>query len=177
VTAVVLAIALCATADARERSPSLRDLRRAVESTATPCRLAVDEELSLGPMKLWFARRVVAMVDDVDPEAKAILAGLRRVEVGSYRITGETRECSIPGRLESDLVEDGWIRSVHVRDGGNRSLVLHRPDDDGGIAAMLVVDIDGRSVDMVRLEGRIGDVLAAAIADDPTGASSLLAAR
>jgi hypothetical protein len=175
VAATGLVLALTAPAAARDRMPSIRDLRSSLESTDPTCDLEVEEELRLGPTKLWLVRRVAAMTDDVDEEAKAILDGLRRVEVGSYRIVGETDGCTVSGRLVTHLLDAGWLQAARMQDGSGESLVLHRSDENGDLDALLVVEIDGGTVELVRLEGRIGEVLAAAIAGQPDRATSLLA--
>ena len=175
--AICLLVAVTPAAGARERPPSLRDVRRAMESPPSSCRLEVDEELRFGRTKLWLARMVVRMVEDVDPEAEAILDGLRRVEVGSYRVRGDATSCPISARLESELLESGWNRAVSLREGNDDSMVLHHLDSGGGINAMLVVTVEGRSVEIVHLEGRIGDVLAIAIAEEPDRAASVVPTR
>ena len=168
---VALVVAAGGTAHARESAPSVTDLRHAIESSSPSCRLDVDEELSLGRTKLWFVRRLVAVVDDVDPQAGAILEGLRRVEIGSYRVVGD---CPLPADLEADLVDGGWARTVRWQDASGRGVVLQRMNDDNQIDGMLVLEIGDGSVEIVHLEGRVQDILAAAVRDDPGSTGSLL---
>jgi hypothetical protein len=169
-----LVIAAAPTAVAGGRDPSVAEIRRIVEASSPSCRLDVDEELTLGRTKLWFVRRLVAMVDDVDPEARAILAGLRRVEVGSYRVHGDGTDCSIPVDLEAALAGSGWNRTVRWQEGSDLGFVFQRLDDDDRVDGMLVLEIDSGSVEIVRLEGRVHDILMAAVRDDPGETASLL---
>jgi len=167
-------VAAVPTAVAGGRDPSLAEIRRGVEASSPSCRLDVDEELTLGRTQLWFVRRLVAMVDDVDPEARAILAGLRRVEVGSYRVHDDGSDCSMPMGLEAHLASSGWNRTARWQEGAELGLVFQRLDDDHSVDGLLVLEIDRGSVEIVRLEGRIHDILMAAVRDDPGDTASLL---
>lgn len=162
------------TVGARERAPSVADIRHQVESSSTSCRLDVDEELTFGRTKLWFVRRLVAMVEDVDPQTRAILDGLRHVEVGSYRVRGENGDCPIPPDLEADLAGRGWNRTARWQDQSGRGIVLQRTDADDQIDAMLVLEIGNRTVEIVRIEGRIHDILFTAVQAHPGSTGSLL---
>ena len=45
----LLLVGIVTTAGARQRAPSLRDVRHAIESASSSCRLEVEEELHMGP--------------------------------------------------------------------------------------------------------------------------------
>ncbi len=174
VVVATLVAATATTARARDRTPSVADIRDTIESASPACRLDVDDELVLGRSTLWLARRVVRMADDVDPQARAVLEGLRRVEVGSYRVVGDPDACALPIGLESDLVDRGWTRTARWQDESGRGVVLQRVNDDDQIDGMLVLEIDDTSVEIVHLEGRVQNMLAAAVRDDPASTGPLL---
>lgn len=171
---VCLVVGTTTAAGARDRAPSLADIRHSIESSSPTCRLDVDEELTLGRTKLWFVRRVVSITDDVDPEARAILEGLRRVEVGTYRIDTDAHDCPIPQGFEAGLAVGGWTRTARWTDGSGSGIVLQRMDADEEIDGLLVIEIGDRTVEIVRLDGRIHDVPAAAVQDDPGSTGALL---
>lgn len=169
-----LVVTTGATAGARDRAPSLADIRHTFESSSPSCRLDVEEELILGRTKLWFVRRLVGMVDDVDPQSRALLDGLRRIEVGSYRVRDDADGCPAPRGFEADLMECGWIRTARWQDESGWGIILQRVDADDRIDGMLVLDVSANTVEIVRLEGRIQDVLAAAVRADPASTGRLL---
>lgn len=100
---------LCAAQISAFKTPSLAEMRRgAVDSV----------NISIGPLLLWFASRVM---DDRDPQTaavKSLLRGLHKVQVHSYRYDADHvyRQADLEA-LRSQLTSPGWRRMVQVRDG------------------------------------------------------------
>jgi hypothetical protein len=134
------------------------------------CRCDRVEHFELGPFTLALAKLVVGWVDDVDEEERAIVDGLRRVEVAEYALEG----CRGAGGAELDrlLARRGWHELVAARDGEAFTRLLIRPDREGRTRGLLVVERDRGSLEVVILEGDLDPALRLALEEHPEEAAS-----
>jgi hypothetical protein len=117
-------------------------------------RLASEREvaLSLGPLPLKFARLVI----DDEPELEPFLAELRAVRVYTYEHIRDVE--GVVNRiddLEGELVADGWLSVVTVRDGAERTSVLLRPGKGGVNHGLTVIVQDPSELVLVNLIGNV----------------------
>lgn len=163
----VAVAALAATCACASSGPYPADLAAAVDPGTPGWRLEREHRLVLGRASLALARAVVRMADE-DDEAIRILAGLRRVEVCTYRVVrrGETALGAL-AETAARLHESGWEPVVTVRDGAETTWVMQHARSDGRLDRLLVLELDGGSLEVVRLDGDIEKVVAEAVAERP----------
>ena len=99
---------------------------------------------------LWLARQFVD--DDEIP-----LRGLRRVEVGVYEVQGLRHGRLEPAPIDPSYFED-WTPVVRLREDGEEVFVLLREKDDH-VRSMLVVVTEPDEWVLVRLRGRLDDLI------------------
>ena len=118
--------------------------------------------IKLGRLSLGLARGILHAVDDEDAAtAGTLLAGLKRVEVAHYAIDGLPAD-TLPAEVERSFHKNGWQTLARVRDDDNSAWVLYRMDGDS-LRSLFVVTLDGDELGLIRLEGRLDQVVSAAL--------------
>jgi hypothetical protein len=104
-------------------------------------------------------------LEEEDEDARAAgrtLRGIRRVEVGTYRIQGLPLRFESPREMERALGLAGWATLARVQEDDDLAWVVYR-QKDSHIRSLLVINVEGEELSMVRLQGRLEDALAAAL--------------
>jgi hypothetical protein len=120
----------------------------------SPGPLVTDRELalSLGPVPL----RVAGWILDDDPELTPLLKELRAVRVYTYEVARDAAAVAERiAELHTDLVAEGWLRVIAIREDDELASVLLRPRKGGGNHGLAVIVQDESEVVLVNL---IGDV-------------------
>ena len=137
----------------------------------TGARFEREEHVRLGRIKLGLVKGLVRMVDDdEDPESRAVLREIHRVEVATYRVRNLPDLSGLrknAPRFEQQLAHSGWSLTVKAQEDNSQSWLFTRSDDQGGLKTLLVVDLDDHELTVVRVDGRIDRILAEAIAERP----------
>jgi hypothetical protein len=107
--------------------------------------------LSLGPLPLGVARLFVGDDPDIGPMMK----GLRAARVYIYEVDDAERVAQRIAATQSELMADGWLPIVTVREDGDRVAVLTHADRDGDLRGMAVIVQDSEDLVLVNL---IGDI-------------------
>jgi hypothetical protein len=128
------------------------------------------EHLELGRFTLALIRMVLGSVDGVEADERAIVAGLRHLEVADYRLEG--CEGEVGEALDRLLIGRGWLDLVATREGETFTRVVVRQDREGRTRGLLVVERDGTALEVVVVEGDLDPVLRRAFEEDPEGAVS-----
>lgn len=102
---------------------------------------------------IWLARQIMRMTDEPLPQLK----GLRRVEVGVYRVESQRRNFDPAAGLDLNRFAD-WSPMVRMREDGEDVAVLTR-EKNGSIRNMLVVVAGEDEWVLVRLSGRLDRVI------------------
>jgi hypothetical protein len=71
--------------------------------------------------------------------------------------------------LQRRLEQAGWTVVVKERDLDERTWVISREDDSGSIRSLCVVSLDPYELEVISVDGRLDELMAQAIADDPGG--------
>jgi len=140
------------TSCVRFRGPE--DLRKDLSSTAG-VELKKEMGVTVTRSGMWIARKAIKWSDDDDDIPS--LKGVRRVEVGIYRVEGlrEGRDERVALGLE-DL--PGWSPIVRIHEDGEDVFVL--VDEDGErIKRMLIVVADQDEWVIVRIKGNLNRIL------------------
>lgn len=161
--------------------PSIHTVRRGIEQQVPHAHFEPETQITLGRVSLGLAKKLLRLVmDEEDEQEVDFLFGLRKVEVGIYRVrmSAEEREAlTLPRSFERALRRGGWETLVKTRDGGERTWVFLRPETrpEGEILRSLyVVTWDGDELVLVHVEGRIDEVFKAIAEEDPEGVAALL---
>jgi hypothetical protein len=108
--------------------------------------------VSLGPLPLKLARLVLSD----EPELEPFLAELRGVRVYTYEALRDAeRAARHVDELQRELVADGWLKVVAVRDGDERTSVLLRPGKRGGNRGLAVIVQEPSELVLVNLIGNV----------------------
>lgn len=159
----------CLLAAGCASSLSTESVARASLPQSAECRCDRVEHFELGPLTLALAKLVVGWVDDVGVDERAVVSGLRHLEVAEYDLHG----CEGAGgaTLERLLAGRGWHELVAVRDGEAFTRLLVRPDREGRTRGLLVVERDRGSLEVVILEGNLDPALRLALEEHPEEAA------
>ena len=167
---LLLAAALLSLAACKE-SPSVSSVRFEIERQVPEARFEKEFHLRLGRMSLAMIRPFArwALAED-DHEARLLLNGVRRIDIGTYRVLSlPDVDALLPSqRLQDRLTRNGWTALVRTREDEELTLVFTR-EDEGKIRGLFVMALDPDEMVLVSLEGKLGEVLAEMVADDPVG--------
>lgn len=116
----------------------------------------------LRPVAMW------ALRDDEDLDG---LRGIRRIDVAVYEVTSFPDEVDgeMIGDLERRMGRAGWGRMLRSREADEVTWIFHRDNRSGGVKDLFVVSVDGSEMVMVRVGGKLDELLVDLIADDPAG--------
>ncbi len=159
-----------------KQTPSTATVRRQLENEIPGARFERDSHVRLGRFALALVKPIVRWALDADDEARRIVTAIDRVEVSTYRVLAmpESIPTRVLTRLEGRMRERGWSQMVRESDGRDGTWVFSLTSEDGDIRGLLVVELDASELTIVGVEGRLDEVLAQAIADDPEELSGLL---
>lgn len=158
-----------------EKMPSARSLCDQIEREIPGARFERESHFRLGRMALIFVKPIARLALDEDDEARAILRSIRRVDIATYRVVElpQTVDSAIIRGIESRMIDNGWHKIVRTRQDHDNTWVFSRHRDDGSISSLLVVELDDQELSIVGVEGRLDEVLANAIGDNPGEFSGL----
>lgn len=153
-------------------SRELAQTRRALERSSPGTDIDTEFAFTAGPNTLRFAEWVLSVTETDDQEerddidrAREYLRQVRRVRVGIYHID---RFGSRPAPFEPEALDRfgkrGWELALSAEEDGERAWVLYR-EAWGRISDMFVLIQDDRDLVMVRIDGRLDDLLRLALED------------
>jgi len=119
-------------------------------------RLESNEQLSLslGPLPLRLARWVLDEEDE--PELEPLLAELKAVRV--YTLEGVRRPAAVADEIERvkrELLADGWIGVITVREDDEITSVLLRPGERGRNRGLTLISQEPDEIVLVNLIGNV----------------------
>ena len=99
------------------------------------------------------------------------MRSVKRVDIGTYRVVSlpPLDEIEPPPELMRRLGEAGWSLVVRTREEDEHVWMFVRQKPEEGIRNIYIVVLDDVELTMVSVEGRLDELLAAAIAEDPAG--------
>jgi Domain of unknown function (DUF4252) len=152
-------------------SPSVDQVRWEIERRVPEAHFEKEEHITLGRVSLGLARGLIRMVPG-KVEGQEALTSVRRVEVATYRVSDLPDLSDIDSKLrfEKKLAQDGWSMMVRTRDSGSRAWMFVRDNGKGALRNLFVVDLDDSELTLVRIDGRLDQAFAEAIADRPKDA-------
>ena len=155
--------------------PSCRTVYQEIEQQLPGVEFERESHIRLGRVALAFVKPLARWVMDEDEEALTYLKAIKKVEIASYRVDGLPATADIVAirRIESRMLENGWTRMLREREDDDNTWIYLRHRQDGSIRGILVIELDSSELSIVGVEGRIDEILAEAIADEPGEFSGL----
>jgi Domain of unknown function (DUF4252) len=149
-------------------APSVTRVGWEIQRRFPEARFEREEHFHLGRVKLGLLRGLVRMVPG-EVEGQEFLSRIHGVEVATYRVHSlpDLDRLTSDTRFEKRLAENGWTPIVRTREEDERSWIFVRTDHDGALRNLFVVSLDESELSLVRVDGRIDQALAEAIADQP----------
>jgi len=154
-------------------SSELHEVRREIDQALPEATLESETTFHVGRIALGISRGILRMAGEGSPSspsspdsesAAAMLTGLKRVDVGIFRVVGAEAvpERDLVPRIESILERRGWEVIVRVFDGEEAAWVAYQMTGDQ-LRGFYVIALDEDELSLVRLRGRLDRVLAAAV--------------
>lgn len=148
-------------------APSVNTVGWEIQRRFPEARFEREEHFHLGRVKMGLLRGLVRMVPG-KVDGQQFLSRIHGVEVATYRVR------SMPDldrleetRFEKQLSQNGWTPMVRTREENERSWIFVRADPSGALRNLFVVSLDESELSLVRIDGRIDQALAEAIAAQP----------
>lgn len=124
-----------------------------------------DFSLSLGGASWGIMKNIALSVEKDDPEVRAIVGGLSRIELVVYEVSGISKVDARPiGEVVRGSLDDDWELMVKSAD-KNEMVWIHYREDDGRVREMNITAFDDGELVIVRLSGRLDEIMEMAIAD------------
>lgn len=158
-----------------KKMPSAQSVYAEIQQGIPGARFERESHIRLGRVALTFIKPLVRLALDEDDEARDIVRNIKRVDIATYRVVelpGPV-DTSVIRKIEGRMTDTGWSKIVRSREEDDNTWVFSRHRDDGSIAGIFVVDLDDYELSIVGVEGRLDEILANAIADEPGEFSSL----
>ena len=149
-------------------APELSGIQREIERQLPGARFEKDVKLSLGPLSLGLARFATGFIPkDVAPEAREAheyLAEVRRVQLALYKTLAlpPLHDVRLPEHLRERIAHEGWHLAVKRQAPAELVWVLTR-EEMGLVRDIYVIVLDHEHLALVRVEGRMNQLLAKAM--------------
>lgn len=129
-----------------------QDMRLAMEEAAA-WDARTEVQFSVGPAMIGVARIVTTFIDDVPPEARQVLSGVREASVGVYRLSHQPSQAERAAMMNASaerMTGRGWHRLVAVNDGGS-TVMVYTPEswDDADEINLCVAVCNGTELVIV----------------------------
>lgn len=149
-------------------APELAQIQREIEHQLPGSSFEREVRLSLGPLSLGMARLATRLIpESAVPEAgeaHAYLREVRRVQIALYRTLAlpPLESVRIPEPLRLLIRDQNWHLAVKNQKTDELTWVLTRVENDI-VRDIYVVLLDSRQLALVRVEGRMDQLLAKAM--------------
>jgi len=154
-----------------KQSPSAEQVRLELEQQLPGAEFERQSHIHLGRISMGAVKQVLRFTSPKGSTERKLIASLKRVDVATYRMVSPPDNPAPTNLsvLQHRLERAGWSVVVKERDLDERTWVISREDDSGSIRSLCVVSLDAYELEVVSVDGRLDEFLAAAIADDPSG--------
>lgn len=152
-----------------KQSPTAEQVRLELEQQMPGAKFERESHLHLGRFSMGAVKQLLRFT--VPEEDRKLIASLKRVDVATYRVVSPPDNAELEGVsvLRHRLKKDGWTVAVKELEADERTWVIYREDDEGAIRSLCVISLDPWELEVVSVDGRLDELFAQAIADDPGG--------
>ena len=128
-------------------------------------RFKKDISLSLGGVSWKILKSIAMSVEKDDPEIRAYIGGLSKIEAVVYKARGISKGDARPiGEIVKSQLNEDWSLMVKAIEKDDMAWIHYR-EDDGRIREMQIIAYDGDEFVIVRLSGRLDHMMEMAIED------------
>ena len=161
-----------------KETPTMASIQWEIERQIPGIRLEPESHVRLGRFTLAVVKKIVRLAGDEDDDDLRMISHVKRVAVATYRVRSLPAAESLDGpyRFDRQLAERGWEVVVRQREDDEQAWVFYRLDEDDSIRNLYVVTLDPYELVVVDLEGRLDQLLAEALADEPGELAELFGA-
>lgn len=154
-----------------KQSPTAEQVRLELEQQLPGAQFERESHIHLGRISMGAVKQVLRFTSPKGSIERQLIASLKRVDVATYRVVSppDNPAPTSLSVLQHRLEQAGWSVIVKERAFDERTWVISREDDSGSIRSLCVVSLDAYELEVVSVDGRLDEFLAAAIADDPSG--------
>lgn len=154
-----------------KQSPTAEQVRLELEQQLPGAQFERESHIHLGRISMGAVKQVLRFTSPKGSIERQLIASLKRVDVATYRVVSppDNPAPTSLSVLQHRLEQAGWSVIVKERAFAERTWVISREDDSGSIRSLCVVSLDAYELEVVSVDGRLDEFLAAAIADDPSG--------
>lgn len=147
------------------RSVRLERMGYEILDACPDARFQKEFSLSLGGVSWGIIKGIAMAAEKDDPDVQAYVGNLSRIELVVYNARGISREDARPiGEIVRSNLNDDW--DLMIKTAGNDDLAwIHYREDNGHIREMQITSYDGREFVIVRLSGRLDEMMEVAIED------------
>lgn len=149
-------------------TPSVDTVGWEIQRRFPEARFEREEHFHLGRVKMGLLRTLVRMVPG-KVEGQEFLSSIHNVEVATYRVHSmpDLDRLTSDTRFERQLAKNGWTPMVRTREDNERAWIFVRTGPAGALHNLFVVNLDESELTLVRVDGRIDQAMAEAIAAHP----------
>ena len=173
-----LAVMLVAagTTTACKESPGVGTVKAGIEHQIPGAEFEREFHMRLGRMSMGLAKKIARFGLDEEDAELDMLRAIKRVDIGTYRVVAlpPIDELELPAALVRQLSTEGWEVLLREQSEGERTWIFVHAGDKGTLTSVYVIALDEVELTMVAVEGRLDELIASAIADDPDGFISSL---
>jgi hypothetical protein len=146
----------------------VEQVRWEIQHRFPEARFEREAHIRLGRLSLGLIRGLVRMVPG-KVDGQEFLTAVHRIDVATYRVLSLPDLDRIQGetRFEEQLARAGWTMAVRTREEGSRAWMFMRGDERGAIRNLFVVTLEDDELTLVRIDGRLDQAIARAIAEHP----------
>ena len=154
-----------------KQSPTAEQVRLELEQQLPGARFERESHLHLGRLSMAAVKQVLRFTLPKESEERKLIASIKRVDVATYRIVSPPENATLRGTsvLRRRLEKEGWIVALREQESDERTWVIYREDTRGAVRSLCVVSLDPWELEVVAVDGRLDELFAQAIADDPDG--------
>lgn len=153
-------------------SPTVDQVRWEIQRRVPEAHFEQEERIAFGRLSMGLVNGLIRMVPG-EIEEQEMLTSVHRFEVATYRVSDLPDLATIDKdlRFEKRLAKDGWAMTMRTREADSRTWIFLRDDGKGALRNLFVVSLEDSELTLVRVDGRLTEALAAAIADRPRDAA------
>ncbi len=124
-----------------------------------------DVSLSLGGLSWGILKSIAMAAEKDDPEVRAYVGSLDKIEIVVYKAQGISKDDARPiGEVVKSWLDDDWSLMVKTLEADDMAWIHYR-EDKGGIREMQIAAYDGDEFVIVRLSGRLDEMMEIAVED------------
>jgi hypothetical protein len=128
------------------------------------------EHLRLGRLSLGLLHWLAGFDHDrADQNSIAMFRAISNVEIATYKVRSlpSPEAVRLPESVEQRLRDAGWTTLLRSEEKTDHAWIFYRGDGPKAIRDLYIVALDRKELSLIRVSGRLDQVMARALADEP----------